>query len=86
MNSIVQVIRWIIGAGKPVRTASRSGAAGTHEQPASIKVESLSTLMSRPAAGGVAALGSGAAGAFLLGFSPLLLFVAKSAVAPAWDG
>lgn len=40
MNSIVQVIRWIIGAGKPVRTASRSGAAGTHEQPASIKVES----------------------------------------------
>jgi uncharacterized protein len=30
----------------------------------------LSTLMSRPAAGGVAALGSGAAGAFLLGFSP----------------
>jgi uncharacterized protein len=32
--------------------------------------------MSRPAAGGVAALGSGAAGAFLLGLSPLLLFIA----------
>lgn len=36
----------------------------------------LSALMSRPAAGGIAALGSAAAGAFLLGFSPLLLFVA----------
>jgi uncharacterized protein len=36
----------------------------------------LSILMSRPAAGGVAALGSGAAGAFLLGLSPLLLFIA----------
>lgn len=36
----------------------------------------LSALMSRPAAGGIAALGSGAVGAFLLGFSPLLLFVA----------
>lgn len=36
----------------------------------------LSVLMSRPAAGGVAALGSGLAGAWLLGFSPLLLFIA----------
>ena len=36
----------------------------------------LSTLMSRPAAGGIAALGSGAVGAFLLGFTPLLLFIA----------
>lgn len=36
----------------------------------------LSTLMSRPAAGGVAALGSGAAGAFLIGLSPVLLFAA----------
>jgi len=36
----------------------------------------LSILMSRPAAGGVAALGSGVAGAFLLGLSPLLLFIA----------
>jgi uncharacterized protein len=35
----------------------------------------LSILMSRPAAGGLAALGSGALGAFLLGLSPLLLFV-----------
>jgi uncharacterized protein len=36
----------------------------------------LSTLMSRPAAGGIAALGSGAVGAMLLGFTPLLLFIA----------
>lgn len=35
----------------------------------------LSILMSRPAAGGIAALGSGVAGAFLLGLSPLLLFI-----------
>jgi uncharacterized protein len=35
----------------------------------------LSILLSRPAAGGLAALGSGALGAFLLGFSPLLLFI-----------
>lgn len=35
----------------------------------------LSILMSRPAAGGLAALGSGTVGAFLLGFSPLLLII-----------
>ncbi len=36
----------------------------------------LSTLMSRPAAGGVAALGSGVVGALLLGLTPVLLFIA----------
>jgi len=36
----------------------------------------LSSLLGRPAAGGVAALGSGAVGAMLLGFSPVLLLVA----------
>ncbi|MFP5381785.1 MAG: TPM domain-containing protein [Gammaproteobacteria bacterium] len=35
----------------------------------------LSMLMSRPAAGGVAALGSGAVGAMLLGLTPLLLII-----------
>ncbi|WP_296891550.1 YgcG family protein [Thiobacillus sp.] len=35
----------------------------------------LATLMSRPAAGGIAALGSGVAGALLLGLTPLLLFI-----------
>jgi uncharacterized protein len=36
----------------------------------------LSFVMSRPAAGGVAALGSGLAGALLLGLTPVLLFIA----------
>lgn len=36
----------------------------------------LSLLMSRPAAGGVAALGSGVVGAMLLGLTPLLLLIA----------
>lgn len=35
----------------------------------------LSALMGRPAAGGIAALGSGVVGAFLLGLTPLLLFI-----------
>lgn len=36
----------------------------------------LSLLMSRPAAGGLAALGSGAVGALLIGLTPVLLFIA----------
>jgi uncharacterized protein len=36
----------------------------------------LSLLMNRPAAGAVAALGSGALGGFLMGLTPLLLFIA----------
>ncbi|MHB1093131.1 TPM domain-containing protein [Thiobacillus sp.] len=36
----------------------------------------LSALIGRPAAGGIAALGSGVVGAFLVGFTPLLLFIA----------
>jgi uncharacterized protein len=36
----------------------------------------LSMLMSRPAAGGIAALGSGVVGAMLLGLTPVLLFIA----------
>lgn len=46
----------------------------------------LSILMSRPAAGGIAALGSGALGAFLIGFSPLLLFVALFVFAAVASG
>ncbi len=46
----------------------------------------LSLLMSRPAAGGVAALGSGALGAMLLGWSPLLLFVAVFVFAAVASG
>lgn len=36
----------------------------------------LSLMMSRPAAGGLAALGSGAVGALLIGLTPVLLFIA----------
>jgi len=46
----------------------------------------LSTLMSRPAAGGIAALGSGAVGIFLLGLTPALLFVAVSVFAGVASG
>lgn len=35
----------------------------------------LSALMGRPAAGGIAALGSGVVGALLLGLTPMLLFI-----------
>jgi uncharacterized protein len=46
----------------------------------------LSTLMSRPAAGGIAALGSGVVGAFLLGLTPILLFVAVAVFAGVASG
>jgi uncharacterized protein len=46
----------------------------------------LSILMSRPAAGGIAALGSGALGALLLGFSPLLLIIAVFVFAAVASG
>ncbi|AAZ97673.1 conserved hypothetical protein [Thiobacillus denitrificans ATCC 25259] len=50
----------------------------------------LSLLMSRPAAGGVAALGSGAVGAMLLGMTPMLLlialFVFAGVVTGFWHG
>ena len=46
----------------------------------------LSTLMSRPAAGGLAALGSGGLGALLLGLSPLLLFIALFVFAAVLSG
>lgn len=50
----------------------------------------LSLLMSRPAAGGVAALGSGAVGAMLLGMTPMLfliaLFVFAGVASGFWHG
>lgn len=46
----------------------------------------LSMLMSRPAAGGIAALGSGAIGAMLLGFTPVLLFIAAFVFAGVASG
>jgi uncharacterized protein len=46
----------------------------------------LSMLMNRPAAGGIAALGSGAVGAMLLGFTPVLLFIAMFVFAGVASG
>lgn len=46
----------------------------------------LSTLMSRPAAGGIAALGSGVVGVLLLGLTPLLLFIAVFVFAGVTSG
>jgi uncharacterized protein len=46
----------------------------------------LSLLMSRAAAGGVAALGSGAVGAMLLGFTPMLLLIAMFVFAGVVSG
>jgi uncharacterized protein len=75
-----QVIKLI--EGEPLPSPSSSGNGGS-DGPFVILILGglvagwlLSTLMSRPAAGGIAALGSGAVGAMLLGFTPLLLFIA----------
>jgi uncharacterized protein len=46
----------------------------------------LTMLMNRPAAGGIAALGSGAVGAMLLGFTPVLLFIAMFVFAGVASG
>jgi uncharacterized protein len=46
----------------------------------------LSALMSRPAAGGLAALGSGGLGALMLGVSPLLLFIVLFVFAAVLSG
>jgi len=46
----------------------------------------LALLMNRPAAGGIAALGSGAVGAMLLGFTPVLLFIAMFVFAGVASG
>jgi uncharacterized protein len=75
-----QVIKLIEGEPLP---SPRSSGNGGSDGPFVILILGglvagwlLSTLMSRPAAGGIAALGSGAVGAMLLGFTPLLLFIA----------
>ncbi len=46
----------------------------------------LSALIGRPAAGGVAALGSGVVGALLMGFTPMLLFIAMFVFAGVASG
>jgi uncharacterized protein len=77
---VTQLMRLIEGEQLPPPAASASGGGDT---PYVLLIVGgivagwlLSLLMSRPAAGGVAALGSGAVGAMLLGLTPVLLFIA----------
>jgi uncharacterized protein len=77
---VTQLMRLIEGEQLPPPAAS---AGGGGDAPYVLLIVGgivagwlLSLLMSRPAAGGVAALGSGAVGAMLLGLTPVLLFIA----------
>jgi uncharacterized protein len=77
---VQQLMRLIEGESLPPPSASGSGG---EDGPFVMLIIGgivagwlLSMLMSRPAAGGLAALGSGAVGAMLLGFTPVLLFIA----------
>jgi uncharacterized protein len=90
---VEQLMRLIEGEALPPPAAPRSGATdGTFVTLVVVGIFAgwlLSTLMSRPAAGGIAALGSGAVGAMLLGFTPVLLFIAVfvfAAVASGFHG
>jgi uncharacterized protein len=81
---VQQLMKLIDGEPLPPPSASGNGAGGgVGEGPFVILIVGglvagwlLSLLMNRPAAGGIAALGSGAVGAMLLGFTPVLLFIA----------
>lgn len=77
---VQQLMRLIEGEPLPPPVAPGGGGAGDAFLPLVVggifAGWLLSTLMSRPAAGGVAALGSGAVGAVLMGFTPALLFIA----------
>jgi uncharacterized protein len=77
---VTQLMRLIEGEQLPPPAASASGGG---DAPFVLLIVGgivagwlLSLLMSRPAAGGVAALGSGVVGALLLGLTPVLLFIA----------
>jgi uncharacterized protein len=76
---VTQLMRLIEGEQLP---PSRSMDGGKSEDSFFIIVGGvvagwlLSVLMSRPAAGGVAALGSGVVGALLIGLTPVLFFIA----------
>jgi uncharacterized protein len=81
---VQQLMKLIDGEPLPPPSASGNGAGGgVGEGPFVILIVGglvagwlLSLLMNRPAAGGIAALGSGAVGAMLVGFTPVLLFIA----------
>ncbi len=77
---VQQLMRLIEGESLPAPRASQEGAS---EASFVILIVGglvagwlLSLMMSRPAAGGVAALGSGLVGAMLLGLTPVLLLIA----------
>ncbi|ODU40044.1 MAG: hypothetical protein ABS92_13190 [Thiobacillus sp. SCN 63-374] len=77
---VQQLMRLIEGEPLPAPSASKKGA---DDSPFILLIVGgivagwlLSMLMSRPAAGGIAALGSGVVGAMLLGLTPALLFIA----------
>ncbi|MEW6119085.1 MAG: YgcG family protein [Pseudomonadota bacterium] len=78
---VTQLMKLIEGEHLPAPDAVATGAQ--HEDGLVLLVVGgalagflLSMMMSRPAAAGVAALGSGAVGALFVGLSPLLLFAA----------
>jgi uncharacterized protein len=77
---VTQLMRLIEGEQLPPPAAERAGGDDASFVPlvvgGVIAGWLLSMLMSRPAAGGVAALGSGVVGALLLGLTPVLLFIA----------
>jgi len=87
-----QLMQLINGEPLPAPRASDSGGGGGEGAFVILIIGGmiagglLSTLMSRPAAGGIAALGSGAVGVFLLGLTPALLFVAVSVFAGVASG
>jgi uncharacterized protein len=79
---VTQLMRLIEGEQLPAPTPASSDS-GDGDAPFIILVVGglvggwlLSLLMSRPAAGGIAALGSGLVGALLIGLTPVLLFIA----------
>jgi uncharacterized protein len=77
---VTQLMRLIEGEQLPPPAAERAGGDDASFLPlvvgGVIAGWLLSMLMSRPAAGGLAALGSGVVGALLMGLTPVLLFIA----------
>jgi uncharacterized protein len=74
-----QLMRLIEGEQLPLPAASHNGGDGLFVMLIIGGIAAgwlLSLMMSRPAAGGIAALGSGVVGAMLLGLTPVLLFIA----------
>jgi uncharacterized protein len=79
---VTQLMRLIEGEPLPPPAASGGDGGGGGDGPFVMVIVGgvitgwvLSLLMSRPAAGGLAALGSGVAGALWLGLTPVLFFI-----------